>query len=207
MCAFKLFPITNQFFQVMAQKKLCPFEAFKGGSRNALHYYTRLDSQKIYHFLLGKTEDRMVAKALTDKVFFVAFTIRKKFRTETQLRSCLFRIGKGLYAEYLQDQASLWSDKTAMVFSPDEDCSVFDDAERAKIEILTEIRSSFRKLSVRRRRILVFYFFRDMKTKEIAEKLGIAKQTALNHKSQALALLKKDLGLKWYEKNNPFCYS
>lgn len=177
----------------MALKKFDAFKAFRAGSRNALQYYIWQDGDKIYNLFLLLGEHQEVAKALTEKVFVTAFTIRKKFRSEDRLRSALAEIAWELHQEDLFRRTST--------------AAICGDADRARIEFLTELRRSFRKLSVRKRRILVFYFFRKMTTHQIAARLELATQTPLNHKTQAIACLKKDMGPKWYDKNNPFLYS
>jgi len=169
----------------------------------ALGYYFGLDGEKIFHYLENKTEDAEVAKELTARVFATAYDKRERFWNEAQLRPCFFQMARRLAQAHLWDKARIKKIEIDLFFTLDEDCSAFEDADQRRVEVLTELRRSFRKLTARKRRILVYYYFRKMSTAEIATRLGIATQTALNHKSQALHFIKKDFRGKWGE-NNPF---
>jgi RNA polymerase sigma factor (sigma-70 family) len=179
------------------------FEAFKAGSKKALLYYFVLDGRKVFQYLEKKTEDAEVANELTARVFTVSFEKREKFVTESQLRPCFFHTATRLAQAHLWEKGKIDKVEIDLLFPMAGDCSAFDEAEKKRAEVLCELRGSFRNLTARKRRILVYYYFRRMSTREIAARLGIVPQTVLNHKSQALNLLKYDFRGKWGE-NNPF---
>jgi|SRR6185437_1231518 len=178
------------------------FKALKAGSRTALGYYFGLDGEKIFQYLERKTEDAEVAKELTSRVFTYSYETRDRFQSEAQLRPCFFHTARRLAQAYLWDTGKIKRVEIDLLFGADA-CSAFDDAERKRAEVLMGLRHSFRKLTARKRRILVYYYFRQMSTWEIAQRLRIVPQTVLNHKSQALNFIKQDLWGKWGE-NNPF---
>lgn len=178
------------------------FEEFRAGSRTALGYYFGLDGEKVFQYLERKTEDAEIAKELTARVFTVSYETRERFQAEAQLRPCFFHTARRLAQAYLWEKGRIRKVEIDVLFRVDE-CSAFDDAEAKRAEVLMGLRHSFRKLTPRKRRILVYYYFRKMSTWEIAQRLRVVPQTVLNHKSQALNFIKLDLWGKWGE-NNPF---
>jgi DNA-directed RNA polymerase specialized sigma24 family protein len=179
------------------------FEAFKAGSRTALRYYCNLYGAEVFQLLDKKIEDEEVAKTLTSKVFTISYEKREKFGTETQLRPCLFNTAERLAQAYFWDKGKIKKIEIGLLFTLDEGCSIFDDAEIKKVEVLTGLFESMMKLSPRRREIVIDACVLKRTTREIAHRLRITPQTVLNHKSQALNILKQDLWGKWGE-NNPF---
>jgi RNA polymerase sigma factor (sigma-70 family) len=65
------------------------------------------------------------------------------------------------------------------------------ETERVKTMVLSHLSEEIKKLSTQRKKVLQFYFFENKSTSEIAEILGLATQTVLNHKTQAIAELRK----------------
>lgn len=189
----------------MAPQYLRPFEAFQQGYRAGFKYYVRQESERLIHYLLGKTEDKSTARDLADSVFKFCFRNPGLFRDETHFRDSLTEIGKGFYEGFLLGQKGQAGHSDP--FRPlEKECSVYDDSELARVEVLDRLRHSFRRLTPLRRRIIVFYFRRKMSTRQIAGKLGRATQTVLNNKSKALDQLKKDFGPAW-DKIFPLLYS
>ena len=169
----------------------------------ALGYYFGLDGEKVFQYLERKTEDAEVAKELTVKVFTAAYENRDRIQTEAQLRPCFFLTASRLAQAYLWETGRIRKVEIDLLFRIVDECAVFGDAETKRAEVLTGLLQSFRKLPARKRRILVYYYFRKMSTREIAQRLRVVPQTVLNHKSQALNFIKEDFWGKWGE-NNPF---
>ena len=189
----------------MAPIRMHAFEAFKIGCREGDEHYFRQESSNLFNYLLGKTENRAVAQDLANKVFKFCFANRQLFHDEAELIAGFFAIGRGFYEGFRLGQRERGDDSDDLN-TPGKGLSVYDDADYARTEIIAALRRSFCQLSARRRRVLVCYYRRAMNTRQIAEKLKIKTQTALNHKAQALARLKKDFGPNW-DKILPLLYS
>ena len=179
------------------------FEAFRAGTRKALEHYWFLEGQKVFQLLERKTDDPEAAKELAFRVFSLSYENRKKFTSEAQLCYCFQQLAQRLAQAHLWEKGKIKKVEIDVLFRLGQDCSAFDDMDQRKFAVWDQLRRSFRKLTARKRRVLVYYFFRKMSTLEVARRLGVVPQTALNHKSQALQTLKNDFRGNWGE-NNPF---
>jgi|GEM_PF-2438480 len=203
----------------MKPRYLRPFEAFQEGHRTGYEHYVRNEGGNLFNYILGKTEDRVVAKDLGNRVFRFCFDNRQLFRDEAELVASLFAIARGFCDGFHLGQKA--RDERNCAFGPVEcgaeadlrrkvkaagEYSVYDDPDWARAEVIGRLRQSFRRLTPLKRRVLIYYYRRGMATIEVASRLKIKTQTALNHKSQALKKLKRLLGPDW-EKIIPLLYS
>jgi RNA polymerase sigma-70 factor (ECF subfamily) len=178
-------------------------EQFRSGSRDAFKYYYDLYVDRIHFYLQDLTGSWSVAKDQTQQAFLTLFTERQTIVNEAHLRAFLYTTAKNLSHEYLREKGRLEELKEGLVQIADQQTSAFNsrEAEEAKGEILMALRTSWFSLSARKRRIVVLYYFHHKTSMEIAHKLGIDRQTVLNHLSQSIILLRKGLDGRWEEVN------
>ena len=71
------------------------------------------------------------------------------------------------------------------------------NSEKQKTYVSKIVKKAIDDLPPQQGTVLRLYFFEKMKTHEIAELMELSGQTVLNHKSKAIASLRKTLAFLW----------
>ena len=133
----------------------------------------------------------------------ILYTDREKIEDEDHLRPFLYTIARNLALKYLRDKGR--SKEFAVEPGVIADASALEsdlrETELLKGEILVALRISKSGLSARKRHIIELFYWDNKSTREIAELLGIDRQTVRNHLSQSIILLRKSLDGHWEEIN------
>ncbi len=146
----------------------------------------------VYSYVVRRTGDPEVAKDITACIFIILYDNCHRIGNIAHLEGFLYRTADNLMLRYKRDERRRAENDAELMYVLGEAYSIMDHPEHATHRILG-LRKSFLKLSVQKRRIIVFYYFRKMSVRGIAARLGITPQTVWNHLSQARRFLRDDL--------------
>lgn len=176
----------------------CLFEEFQEGSQPALRRYFDHYGKGI-HYLL----ERKIGKAAvggTQEVFKTLFDHRKKIGSPAQLWDFLYSTAQEVASRYRQKGQDINLFKRLGKRTT----TLSQKNEKRRVELIMDPdqQRAIEELTPRQQEVAACYR-KGMRTREIADFLGIASQTVLNHKTHAIDRLKKAFGDQWGE-NNPF---
>jgi RNA polymerase sigma factor (sigma-70 family) len=177
------------------------FEQFRAGNRDALREYHRLYGLLIVIFLWHRIGNREMAIDRARQVFRILSIKRESIANEEDLLAFLLEFAEDLSKNYRQGDGppKKLEDGWSLPRDPRSSSAEVREAELVKEEVLMALRASFLQLPARKRRIIVLYYFHRKSSKEIAARLRIRRQTVLNHLSQSIIRLRKDLDGRWEE--------
>jgi RNA polymerase sigma-70 factor (ECF subfamily) len=177
-------------------------EEFRNGDREAWKHYYLLHYWRIYYYLRKRIGNSTVAKDQTQDAFLVLWDKRQTIVNEEQLVASLYATAKNLAREFIREHGRLEELKAYM--AEQQRIELATGSEQREGEIVMALRKEVGKLTARKRRIIVLYYFHGKTSREIAIRLGIKRQTVLNHLSQSIVLLRKGLDGRWEEINPDF---
>ena len=143
------------------------FEVLQG-SRSSFEILIERYQKKIYGMILQMTDDREMAKDLTQDVFVKAYLSLPKFNFKFRFFSWLYRIALNETLNGLKSRRRYESlDKAVNIAAEDTDSSGTSNESRHIKMALRDLKSSYRSL------ILLKYYF-GLSYEEISETLGIS---------------------------------
>ena len=115
---------------------------------------------------------------------------RIEFESDDHLKRYTYRAARNTCIDYLREKGkTIYSD---VEVTHDHHYEDHINMEGHKNNLASELRKKLNGIAKTRRKVLELYFFHHKTTVEIADELGIATQTVLNHKTKGLAALRKD---------------
>jgi len=180
----------------------CWLEEFRNGDREAWKHYYLLYYRRIYYHLRKRIGNSTVAKDQMQDAFLLLWDKRQTIVNEDQLLAFLYATANNLAQEFLREHGRL---AELMAYMAEQQrIQMSPEAEQREGEIVMALRKEVGKLTARKRDIIKLYYFDDKTSREIANRLGITRQTVLNHLSQSIILLRKGLDGRWEEINPDF---
>jgi|GEM_PF-4186105 len=189
---------------IIIQEDFSLFDDFREGSRKALDRYIAHYGKGIHYLLEKKTGSAKVAKEATVEAFTILYHSRHTIESPAQLWSFLYSTATKVAAKHAAGHDGSDID----LFKPlEERRSIADKNEKKKLDVIMDpgLARAIEKLTPRQKEVAACYRA-GMKTRQIADFLGIASQTVLNHKTHGSKQLKLAFGENWIE-NNPFRHS
>lgn len=148
--------------------------------------------QKLNAFSYTMTQDKDLAQNIVQDVFIDLWE-RKDDLNINAIEPYLFRAVKNQIFKYYQNNRF---DKTIMEDKFED--YIIDNFQSIDSEVMDLLYSLLDKLPEKRKEVLLMYKFQDMSIDQIADELGISKQTVKNQISSALKQLREGLkDLAW----------
>ncbi|MDW3646834.1 MAG: sigma-70 family RNA polymerase sigma factor [Bacteroidia bacterium] len=174
------------------------FSAIKGGDKKALSVLFLRHYDFLKHYGLRISPSPEVVEECVQELFLYIFEAHDRLGDVKQLKAYLFsslrrRILEKLSKERKQKDAGLELPVlTAIQFSAD-DLRMQEASQQHIQEALTQ---ALNELPWRQREAIYLRYYNGLRTKEIAEIMGVANQTILNTLYQALKKIRKNKQLK-----------
>ena len=180
------------------------FQSFREGRREGIKYLFDKYATRIREYLQKKTGDSEAAREKTLDAFTHMYNVRETIRDEEHFRRSCYVVARNFCRDFLRERKKTQALKFDLQYLTQQElnASSENETELVRGETLLALRSSWKKLSARRRRIIVLYYFHGLTSQVIAHRLNISRQTVLNHLSQSIVMLRQDLNGRW-EENNP----
>ncbi len=174
------------------------FAAAKEGDKNALSslYVNYYDVLK--HYSIRIVRDEYIAEESIQELFLYIYEARERLGNPKNVKAYLFsalrrRILEKIKLERkIQDVLSEISYRTNIQFSADE-IVFLEETQRNKRQALL---LSLNHLPWRQREAIYLRYYNGLKTKEIAEIMGVVNQTVLNTLYQALKKMRSSMDLR-----------
>lgn len=166
---------------------------FSQGSPHAFQAIFDSFRMRIFYFVKKLIDDVPTAEEITSDTFVKLHRLHDKFNTYNNIQAFLFITARNAsldFLKYRQRQREHFTD-----LDPDEEVPeipLFAETD-VHAEVLRQIYDEIEKLPERSRDIFKLYYFEDLSLNEIADKLGISRQTVANQKHTALKTLKMKL--------------
>lgn len=134
------------------------------------HFFPR-----VYQYLLGKTKDSSLADDLVSDTFLRMYEHLEQFDPQKGAFSTwLFRIAQNVMNKHYGSKAYTTSEAWDEDFDPADAAEKAPEAQTLSKERSEALRAAMMKLPERQRQILEMTYWLDMKSNEIAERLGMA---------------------------------
>jgi RNA polymerase sigma factor (sigma-70 family) len=181
------------------------FESFRQGKREGFKHFFDKYSGLIQEFIQRRIRDKQVARGLALDDFAELYEQRETIKDEEHLRRFLYSTAKNYCRDYFREKRRFFELYSHLHYAGSvEDGLATVEADLTRGETLLALRTSWQKLPFRKRRVVVLYYFHGLTSHAIAARLRISRQTVLNHLSQSIILLRKDLNGRWEENNLSF---
>ena len=155
--------------------------------------YYDLHGKELENFLTRKLSCSQTAADLTQDVFLKLVSARPEEPLQNP-RAYLYRIASNLLVDHFRKTGSrdTVSEEAVLESLPDEE----PDPERTILaqNSMEQLRNVIRQLPPRQREILILHKFEELTYAEIADRLGLSKNTVMVHMMRALSTCRTYLG-------------
>ncbi|PID92159.1 MAG: RNA polymerase subunit sigma-70 [Bacteroidetes bacterium] len=158
---------------------------------NTLFYTYR---EALLRFVVSIVKIESDAEDIVQHVFATLWSKRKSIDSSKRFSSFLFTIAKNSALNALRSAQSNNAFLKEQIWQQIELERCFTDEAIEHDELLHQIQDSLGKLTPQQRKIFQLSREKGLSHDEIAKKLGLSKNTVKNHISQAILLIKKELG-------------
>ncbi len=152
------------------------------------YYYT----QRIYHFILGKTKSHEIAEEIVQEVFIKLWQKREELEHVENYESYIFTMATNKVYDHLRKMASevkirkhTW-ETINNISNITEETIDFHDSQDL-------INKAVDQLSPQRKKIYILSKEQGMSRAEIAQEMNLSLSTVSNHLTEALRLIKEHL--------------
>lgn len=175
------------------------FRLLKQGDSGVLQYLIRIYSPVLNRYLVQITSiNSAEAEDVVLEVFIKLWERRSRFTSFGEVKGFLYVAARNGGLNLLRGKQR--EKKRAATFTQlyGNETAIGSEAETETVyaELLAEIRKSIYSLPPRMREIFILSYYKKRSDKWIAAHLDLSHQTVRNHKTRALALLRKWLGKK-----------
>ncbi len=167
---------TTTFSQIKKGNKKVFDDIFK-------QYYTKLTG---YAFFFVK--DKHISDEIVSDVFADLWIKRKKIEIKTDFGAYLYSSVKNRCISHLRKQKIKFTDINEIKESYTAECT--PEQKIIKLEQKQKLNNAIDKIPPRSREVFILHRFEGMKYKQIADFLGISKNTVENHIVKAMKILR-----------------
>jgi RNA polymerase sigma factor (sigma-70 family) len=163
---------------------------FSQGSPHAFQAIFDSFRMRIFYFVKKLIDDIPTAEEITSDTFVKLHRLHDKFNTYNNIQAFLFITARNAsldFLKYRQRQREHFTDLQYEEEIPE--VPLFPETN-VEADVLRHIYNEIEKLPERSKRIFKLYYFEDRSLNEIAEIMGISRQTVANQKHTALKTLK-----------------
>ncbi|MBA4301460.1 RNA polymerase sigma-70 factor, ECF subfamily [Algoriphagus alkaliphilus] len=164
---------------------------FKNGETQAIEDFYFLFKKPVLRFILSMVKDPLESEAIFHEVFLKILRKRCELESEDRIRAYIFTITKNEVIDYFK---SLKRDRERLenyfITRMHESSPEMIDAEE---NILNRLEGALHTLPFQRKKVLELSYYQDKSYQEIAEELGISKNTVKNHLIKARVNLRDRL--------------
>jgi RNA polymerase sigma factor (sigma-70 family) len=164
---------------------------FKNGESQAIEDFYSLFKKPVLRFILSMVKDPLESESIFHEVFLKVLRKRCELESGDRVRAYIFTITKNEVIDYFK---SLKRDRERLekYFT-----SQIHESTSGQIEeeenILGRLEGSLHTLPFQRKKVLELSYYQDKSYQEIAEELGISKNTVKNHLIKARVNLRDRL--------------
>lgn len=156
------------------------FNRFKSGEQNAFRKIFDAYQQIIYKYILSYCKNSEEAEELVQEVFVLLFVNRLKIDNAAGIYPYLFVVAKRMTISNFKRKIVQSKYLDHLSYSWKEECSDTEKDLDAS-ELSTALRRIIEKLPSRQQEIYCLNRFEDLSYQEIADKIGVSKNTVKNH--------------------------
>lgn len=165
---------------------------FSQGSPQAFQAIFDSFRMRIFYFVKKLTDDVPTAEEITSDTFVKLHRLHDKFNTYNNIQAFLFITARNASLDYLKYRQRQREHFTELHEEDVPEIPMFSETD-VHADVLRHIYEEIEKLPERSKQIFKLYYIEGISLNEIAEMLGISKQTVANQKHTALKTLKMKL--------------
>jgi RNA polymerase sigma-70 factor (ECF subfamily) len=175
-----------------SQRLLKLFLKAKQGNSQAFSKIYDVYFTPIYRYLYFQTKTREDGEDLTQKVFLKAFGNLKNNNSKIEKPNCyFFKIARNILIDYWRKRKEIFlANEDQFQKIPDQEENIM--AKISKEEDIKRMKKNIKKLSPKKRQVMVLKYLCDLKNKEIAEILKIKEDAVRQNQSKAIKFLRKN---------------
>ncbi|MDX1283363.1 MAG: RNA polymerase sigma-70 factor [Draconibacterium sp.] len=162
------------------------WENIKRGDVQALNKLHSIYFKQMCLFARKMVNDDHLVENIVSDCFIKLWENRKKIQVKTSLKSYIYAILRNQITDYFRSRKEFYEIPEEASVIPDE--SVFTEQER-----YVKLHKVIAKLPEQRKKILELAVFDELSYKEIADNLGISKNTVKTQMARAYKFLKESL--------------
>ena len=170
-------------------------ERLRNGSYKDFTRLYDLYASRLYAFAFGLTRSEFLAKEIVQEAFIKVWVRRELIDVDMSFKSFLFTMAKNQLLNEFRRQANSPLFMEEVVFKePDEDAETAVERKISFDEFSQRLERAKQKLTPRQRELFEMNKENGISISEIATKTSITEQSVRNQISQALQVLRKELG-------------
>lgn len=152
------------------------------------YHYT----QRIYHYILGKTKSRLIAEEIVQEVFIKLWTNRDKLNAVLNPESYIFSMATNLVFDWLKKMANEEKvRKQVWVTLGNSSNTTFETLDLHNTQEL--VNKALEQLSPQRKKIFILSRQQGFTHAEIARQLNLSEKTVNNHLTESLRFIREYL--------------
>jgi RNA polymerase sigma-70 factor (family 1) len=152
---------------------------FKNGESQAIEDFYSLFKKPVLRFILSMVKDPLESESIFHEVFLKILRKRCELESGNRVRAYIFTITKNEVIDYFKalkrDQERLENYFTTRIHESTSE--MIEEEEK----ILGRLEGALHTLPLQRKKVLELSYYEDKSYQEIAEELGISKNTVKNH--------------------------
>ena len=166
---------------------------FRRNDKQAFEQVFRLFDKALHYYTFKRIDDSHLAEDIVSECFMKLWVRHSNFDGLPAIKAFLYKTAGNAVVDYwrtTQHNVELIAEPHLIGSSRDA-----GEDERAKIEaeVLRELNAEISKIPGKAGLVFRLYYFEKLTTGEIAEQMGIAHQTVLNHKTYAIRFIRTSL--------------
>ncbi|MCS3800875.1 RNA polymerase sigma factor [Niastella sp. OAS944] len=165
---------------------------FSQGSPQAFQAIFDSFRMRIFYFVKKLIDDVPTAEEITSDTFVKLHRLHDKFNTYNNIQAFLFITARNASLDYLKYRQRQREHFTDLHEEDVPEIPMFAETD-VHADVLRHIYEEIERLPERSRNIFKLYYIEDLSLNEIADRLGISRQTVANQKHTALKTLKMKL--------------
>jgi RNA polymerase sigma-70 factor (family 1) len=167
---------------------------FSEGSPHAFQAIFDSFRMRIFYFVKKLIDDVPTAEEITSDTFVKLHRLHDKFNTYNNIQAFLFVTARNASLDFLKYRQRQREHFTDLQHHEEEvpEVPLFPETN-VEADVLQHIYNEIEKLPERSRQIFKLYYLEDLSLNEIAERMGISRQTVANQKHTALKVLRMKL--------------
>jgi RNA polymerase sigma-70 factor (family 1) len=162
---------------------------FSQGSPHAFQAIFDSFRMRIFYFVKKLIDDVPTAEEITSDTFVKLHRLHDKFNTYNNIQAFLFITARNASLDFLKYRQRQREHFTELHEEEVPEIPMFADTD-VEADVLKHIYDEIEKLPERSKQIFKLYYIEGISLNEIAEMLGISRQTVANQKHTALKVLR-----------------
>jgi len=166
-------------------------ERFRMGDQAEFERVHHLLHQQLENFAYKLVLNSAEAQDIANDTFVKLWQIHNEFESLSHIQAFLYVVARNACMDYLRFLRKRREILKGILYQKENERDVQND--RISVEMLNILSQRIKTLPDKCRQVFELIYIDNLKTAEVAARMGVCNQTVLNHKAKAIAMLRASL--------------